>query len=224
MNKRRRMSESTNASISTTSTVIDETPHSEQITNSPDHHCIVICVGETHRYRVSKYVLTEVTWFKNFFSKAPESSTYYLPYDNPHAIRILFLICHNRSCLLPVRLELAELVELVTICRKYDVAHQVLPHVDSRRWIEDLWGDKESRQQDWSKWSQIIGELYPVGAPCQQLSTIVDVVAANMRMKEGRWFFEWSNVKHYTPGIDCSQSSPIDLTCKHTSYGMFRKN
>jgi hypothetical protein len=185
----------------------------EKITEGPDDCSILIEVGRRNRYRVSKYVLTEVRCFREFFSREPELSPYHLPNENPFAIKILFLILHQRLQNLPQCLLLSQLVDLATLCDRYDVAETVVPHVETRKWVERIWEAEKVRGKDWVAWLKVLRGFYIMEEKCEKLSTVLDVMAANTRAVKKRWVFEWNSYKCDVTDIECSTSTIMDLSC-----------
>jgi hypothetical protein len=209
-------------------TFIVETPEPfstiEKITNSPDNHSILIHVRKEACYRVSKHVLNEVPWFRNFFSEQQESSTYHLPNADPTATRILFLILHQQPQRLPALLFLPQLVDLALICDKYHVAEIVLPHVEIQKWVEHLWTDSTPREEDWVAWIKILRRFYPMEEQCDRLSTVLDVMAANISKVEKHWIFQWSSYTCKVTDIDDSDLFIVDLSCQYNPSECPRKS
>ncbi|KAI1569431.1 hypothetical protein PtrEW4_005897, partial [Pyrenophora tritici-repentis] len=203
MSKRRK----TRRSTSEATTVILEPGESlppETITKGPNDCSILIQVAGNVCYRVSRHVLGEVSWFKTLFAQEQDRPIYYLPDDEPGTIRILFMILHHRPHLLPISLLVSNLVHLVVVCDKYDVTDIVVPHVEARRWIEGLWEDNKPIGRDWIEWIRILQGFYSIEQRCQKLSTILDVVAANMHEIDEGWIFEWDGRKCSVENISYS--------------------
>jgi hypothetical protein len=210
------------SSASEGSTVILDIPEPssaiEKITESPDDRSILFQVGEGARYRVSKDVLTEVRCFRELFSREQESSTYHLPDDDPFAIRILFLILHQRLQRLPPCLLLSQLVDLATVCVRYDVAETVVPHVENQRWIENIWEARKLCGEDWVAWVGVLRGFYPMEEKCDKLHTVLDVMAANTRADGECCIFEWNGYKYNVTDIDYSTRTIIDLSCQYIRH------
>jgi hypothetical protein len=210
------------SSLSEASTTILETPEPSstvhRITRIPDDRSILIHIGKRASYRVSKDVLTEVRWFREFFSRNPDSSTYYLPDDGFLTINILLLILHHRLQLLPKFLLLSQLIDLATVCDRYEVTEIVVPHVETRKWVEHAWKDNISHGKEWVAWIKILRGFYPMEEQCDKLSTVLDVMAANISMVKEHWVFEWDDYKRNVTDIDCSTRAIMDLSCQYIHY------
>jgi hypothetical protein len=215
MTKRQRSS--SNASEATT--IIIETPeplsHAGSITKSYGEGSILICIGERVCLAASQYALVLIPWFRDFFSREQRSITYYLPDEGTSAHGIFFSILHHETQDLPNMIFMTQLVDLATVCYKYDVAHIVVPHVKDKRWIEHLWEENKACGKDWITWMQILTGLYNRFDGTEQderKSTILDVMAANIREIEGQWSFEWNGYRRYITEIDFSRSKIVNLS------------
>jgi hypothetical protein len=217
MGKRRK----TRSSTSEATTIILEPPEPssiERITKCPDACSVLFRVGGKACYRVAKPVLSEVSWFKDFFSQEQEQSTYYLPDDEPFSLRILFLILHHRPQLLPVTLLASELVDLASVCDRYSVSDIVLPHVEAQKWIENLWEDGKPCGEDWIVWNRILRGFYHIEERCKKLVIVLDVMAANMRTDGQEWIFELDSGHRYVGERDYAARVSKGLSCKYTQY------
>jgi hypothetical protein len=218
MTKRQRSCSSTSEGSTIILDISESLLAVEKITESPDDHSILIQVGKRARYRVSKCVLTEVRSFRELVSRERESSTYHLPDDDPFAIRTLFLIIHQRLQRLPPCLLLSQLVDLATVCDRYDVAETVVPHVESRRWVENIWEANKICGKDWVAWFKVLRGFYLVEKNCDKLSTVLDVMAANTRAVDNCWIFEWNGYKCNVTDIDYSTRPIMDLSCQYIGH------
>jgi hypothetical protein len=180
-----------------------------------------------HCFLVSKFVLAEVPWFNNFFSKQQELSTYYLPDNNsPSTLHTLFLILHHRMHCLPVFLYMHELVQLAAVCQEFNVSHIVMPHVVAREWVDHHWEDKKPSGMDWVAWVKILRGLYSTEEHCPKLVIVLDVIAANMYYEGGRWIFKSDKISHHVADIDLWEPALRDPECKHNLQNpyLFRRN
>jgi hypothetical protein len=217
MTKRRK----TRSNTSEATTIDPPSPHlrftNDKITNGSEDQSIRILVGKKACFRVSKHVLREIPWFSTFFSGQSEKPTYSLADDEPFALRILFVILHHKPCRLPILVTVSELVHIATACDKYGVSDVVLPHIGTQKWFDNLWEDNKPCGREWVTWVKILRVFYRVEDRCQKLSTIFDVIAANMRMEEKKWIFQWDDKHQYVSEIDCHESTLGSLDCKHSS-------
>lgn len=193
------------------------TPTPERITNGSQDCSVDIKVGDADYYRVSTHVLEEVPWFRKFLSRNWKQTRYHLPEDHPLAVRIVFLILHHQPSRIPVSMLSSDLFHLATLCDKYDITDIVVPHVENHRWIENLWDHGKPCGRDWQSWVWILGGLYHTEERCRKLSTVLDVIAANIRVEDDEWIFEWNDKVCHVSEIEHPQQTIKDINCKSTA-------
>jgi hypothetical protein len=236
MCKRPRSSGSSTTTID--SKIPKVSPVTEDITKSPCKDSVKIWVGKEHCFKVSKYVLTEVPWFNKFFAEQQEPPKYesvskeqeekllmyYFPGNaEPVPLHTLFLILHHKLHLLPTFIFELELFQIATVCIEYDVADIVVPHVEAKKWIENLWEDNKPIDGDWVGWLKVLRQFYRIEERCPKLAIVLDVIAANMHLEDDGWTFESNNSKHFIADIDRFELSLMDPECKRLS-SLSRRN
>lgn len=180
MAKRRRTSEPDFGNI-------DSNIVTEQITHQSEEHAVRLLVGKGQSFTVSRLVLLEVEWFRAFLSDPwKPAAPYHLPDDNAKAIRTILLILHHAPSKLPKTLSVEDLFHLAAVCDKYNLVSLILPHVQTRGWVDQLWEKDWPRNRDWEKWPWILQSFNQHS----KAEAVQDVLAANMRLDRGKWVFE----------------------------------
>jgi hypothetical protein len=135
----------------------------------------------------------QVLYFNTFFSKTWEQPTYSLSGDHPLAFRIVLAVLHHKLELLPLRITFRVLIQLATVCDKYGTTDLILPHIKSRNWINDLWKEEKPTIRSWTSWLRVAyifrdrdNEEKGNGI----YGKVLDVLAASLRMQDGKWYLE----------------------------------
>jgi hypothetical protein len=180
-------------------------------TSTLDVNAVDLQIGDCSSVRVSKAVLGEVRYFNTFFSKNWEQPAYSLSGDDPFALKILLAILHHKLHLLPLRITFSKFYELATVCDKYDASDIVAPHVEIRDWISPLWKDNKPCLGSWASWLWICNTFQTMNGKSSELCRrVLDVLAANMRLRSGSWYIERGNSPIKVSNMKCpSKLDPL---------------
>ena len=166
-------------------------PSTERITSDIAGDTVLICVGKENRYfETSKCVLEQVPWFRTFVSQDWSAAVYSLPDDNPELMQIILNVLHHKLSRLPPALTALQLFELAALCDKYGLAQLLVPHLETRCWIDQLWRADGPVHSDWWVWVWIREAFYDSEETCPRLGRTLDVIAGNMSRVEGEWVFQ----------------------------------
>jgi hypothetical protein len=137
---------------------------------------------------VSKIALMKIPSFREMFSKEWEQSEHHLYRDDLDALKVMMAILHHRPSVLPVSMSTMQLSNLATVCEKYSVADIISPHVESSRWIDNLWKDGEPCDGIWEAWLWIL-DVFPTKTTEKypRREKVLDMFAANAILHEGFW-------------------------------------
>jgi hypothetical protein len=196
-----------------TEDAIDATCLSEttDFTSTLDVNAVDLQIGDCSSVKVSKAVLREVRYFNTFFSKDWEKLAYSLSGDDPFALKVLLAVLHHKLHLLPLHITFSQLYELATVCDKYDATDIVAPHVEIRDWISPLWKDNKPCLGSWASWLWICYTFQTIKGKSSGLCRrVLDVLAANMRLRSGSWYIERSSSPIKVSNIKClSKLDPL---------------
>jgi hypothetical protein len=172
--------------------------------------------------KVSKTILMEVPYFNTFFSKPWKQPTYSLSDDHPLALRIVLAILHHKPELLPLSITFRVLAQLATICNRYSTTDLILPYVESRSWMNDLWKEDKPSPRSWARWLYVAYVLRTRDNKEQGNSIcgkILDVFAANIRKQDGKWCLERGDFPLKVGTITCpSELEPLRGTYRTTQF------
>jgi hypothetical protein len=128
----------------------------------------------------------EVPYFNAFFSKPRKQPKYNLSDDHPLALRIVLAILHYKPEFLPSHITFRVLTQLATICNKYGTTDLISPYVESRNWMNDCWEKDKPSVRLWVIWLRVAYKEKGNGI----YGKVLDVLAANIRMQDGKWCLE----------------------------------
>jgi hypothetical protein len=158
-----------------------------------DANAVDLEIADGSLIKVSKTILMQVLYFNTFFSKTGEQPTYSLSGDHPLAFRIVLAVLHHKLELLPSRITFRVLAQLAAVCDKYGTTDLVLPHVESRNWMNDLWKEEKPTIRSWTSWLRA-AYIFRTRNSKEKGNSIyrkvLDVLAANLRMQDGKWYLE----------------------------------
>jgi hypothetical protein len=168
----------------------------------------------------------EVPYFNNFFSNKWEQPTHSLLGDDPSALRVLLTILHHKPHSLPLSMSPMQLFGLATVCDKYATTEIVSPYLESRNWIGALWKPDKPCDSSWAIWLWI---LYIFRTRVEENSSryerVLDVLAANMRLRDGHWIIEEGNSFFKVSDIECpSKLDPLKSKYKKRRSITFTKD
>jgi hypothetical protein len=163
-------------------------------TSTPDDDTVDLQIADGSSIKVSKAIMRQVRSFNTFFSTDQEQSAYSLSGDDSFAFKVLLAVLHHKLYLLPLRMTFSQLYELATVCDKYDTTEIVSPHVESREWINALWKDSKPCLGSWASWLWICHAFQTGKEKGDKFyGRVLDVLAANMRLRDDKWYFERDN-------------------------------
>jgi hypothetical protein len=122
--------------------------------------------------------------------------------DSPLALRVMLAIARHELSLLPESVSPQDLFDLATACNKHGLSDIVAPHIEFRKWINASWVDDKPRDGKWELWLCVAYQFEPRTTSGLLMDRILDVLAANMFLKEGRWIFERGSTQHDVSKIE----------------------
>jgi len=117
-------------------------------------------------------------------------------------MRIVLNVLHHKLSRLPPTLTAPQLFELATLCEKYDLAQLLVPHVETRSWIDQLWRADGPVHSDWWMWVWIFEAFYGGEHACPRLTRTLDVIAGNTIRVDGEWVFQSSDKECVVSAIE----------------------
>jgi hypothetical protein len=108
-----------------------------------------------------------------------------------------------------------QLFHFATVCEKYNTIEIVSPYLESRNWISALWKHNKPCDGSWATWLWI---LYVFQTRAEEHSAsyerVLDVLAANMSLRDGHWVIEEGNSFCDVSDIECPEKL-TPLKSKH---------
>jgi hypothetical protein len=166
-------------------------PKTMSLTSTLDVNAVDLQLEDGSLIKVSKPVLMRIPYFKKFFSKTLEQPLYKLSGVDVYATQVLLKILHHKpySCL-PWSMSSEQLFYLAAVCDKYGTTEIVSAYVELRNWKELLWKEDKPLEGSWTAWLWILYMFRGRRSHwIARYKMVLDVLAANMSLKDGNWTF-----------------------------------